>query len=151
MNPKGIETFLAEDYQKAIKFYDDRSCSSKKEFRALSIYIICASAILTPLVALIPDTLTWKIIASFLSATLVVATGLLAHFKSQENWISYRSAWDALEREKRFFVTETGPYKNEDDKASKFIERIEEIRAGEGLGYFNRHAKTKTTNDNSKS
>lgn len=141
MDEAAIKRYLAEDYTKACKFYDDRARTSKRAYRVLSIYLIVASAVLTPLVAFAPDQLCWRITAAALSATLVVATGLLAHLKCHENWLSYRASWDALERERRLFETGTGPYGSRPDKCSLFIERVEAVLAKEGADFFLRHAK----------
>ncbi|MBI4878860.1 MAG: DUF4231 domain-containing protein [Planctomycetes bacterium] len=140
MDAPALEKYLAEDYAKALKFYDDRACTSKRAWRALSIYLIVASAVLTPLVAFAPDLIGWRIAAASLSATLVVATGLLAHLRSHENWLSYRASWDALERERRLFETGTGPYSSAPDRASLFVGRVETVLTKEGTDFSARHA-----------
>ena len=139
MDEAMIKKYLAEDYAKASKFYDNRARSSKRVYRTFSIYLIVASAVLTLLVALAPDPEYWRITAATLSATLAVATGILAHLKSHENWLSYRASWDALERERRLFETGSGPYRSVPDKASLFVERVEAILTKEGTNFFARH------------
>ena len=136
MDESAIKKYLAEDYAKASKFYDDRARSSKRVYRAFSIYLIVASAVLTLLVALAPAQECWRITTAALSATLVVATGILAHLKSHENWLSYRASWDALERERRLFETGSGPYRSLPDKASLFVERIEAVLTKEGQTFL---------------
>jgi len=140
MDEAAIRKYLAEDYAKACKFYDDRARTSKLAYRALSIYLIVASAVLTPIVAFAPAQECWRITAAVLATTLVVATGLLAHLKSHENWLSYRASWDALERERRFFETGTGPYGSVPDKSSLFVERVETVLTKEGADFYARHA-----------
>lgn len=148
MDEAAIKRYLAQDYAKACKFYDDRACASKWAYRVFSIYLILASAVLTPLVAFAPDQLCWRITAASLSATIVVATGLLAHLKCQENWLSYRSSWDALERERRLFETGVGPYESCSDKGSLFVERVEAVLAKEGADFFARHARSEKQDGN---
>ena len=140
MNESAIKKYLAEDYAKASRFYDDRARSSKKVYRALSVYLLVAAAVLTPLVALAPDQAWWRIITATLSATLVVANGMLAHLKCHENWLSYRASWDTLERERRLFETGSGPYRCLPDTAALFVERVEAVLAKEGTDFFSRHA-----------
>ncbi len=118
MDEDALKKYLAEDFAKARTFYDNRACCAKRVYRIVSIYLLAASASLTPLVALAPDEHVWRIVASVLSATLAIATGLLAHLKSHENWLSYRASWDALERERRFFETGTAHYSSATDKGS---------------------------------
>ena len=143
-----IKKYLTEDYAKALKFYDYRARTSKRVYRILSIYLIVTSSVLTPLVALSPDHALWRITAATLSATLVVATGLLAHLKSHENWLSYRASWDALERERRLFEIGAGPYGSLPDKGVFFVERVENILTKEGTEFFARHASTEKRGGN---
>lgn len=135
-----IRKYLTEDYAKACKFFDDRANASKRTYRALSIYLITASAILAPLVALAPDQQCWRIAEATLSLTVAVAASLLAHLKSHENWLSYRATWDALERERRMFETGAGPYRECADKGTLFVERVETVLVKEGTDFFARHA-----------
>ena len=139
MKEAGVRKYLAKDYADALKFYDDRARSSKWMYRACSIYLIVASAILTPLVAFAPEG-GWRIVAAVLSATLVIATGLLAHLKCHENWLSYRASWDALRRERRLFENASGPYRFDPDKPRLFVERVEAVLMKEGSEFFARHA-----------
>jgi predicted membrane protein len=141
MDETAIKNYLASDYAKAVKFYDDRANSSKRWYRVLSIYVIAVSAGLTVLVSFAPDALFWKILSAAVSATIVVATGLLAHLRCHENWLSYRGSWDALERERRFYQTGTGAYNSAADKGALFVERVESILTKEGADFYARHAK----------
>jgi hypothetical protein len=140
MDESAIKKYLAEDFVKARKFYDDRACASKWTYRTLSTYLVLASGVLTPLVALAPDQQGWRIAAAALSATVVVVAALLAHLKSHENWLSYRASWDALERERRLFETGTGPYQTVADKGALFVERVEAVLSREGADFYQRHA-----------
>ncbi|SRR6266704_1794173 len=141
MDETAIKNYIAADYAKAVKFYDDRANTSKRWYRGLSIYVIAVSAGLTALVAFGPETLCWRIISAAVSATIVVATGLLAHLKCHENWLSYRGSWDALERERRLYETGTGAYKSTTDRGTLFVERVEAILTKEGTDFYARHAK----------
>jgi hypothetical protein len=141
MDDAAIKKYLADDFAKAVKFYDDRACTSKLWFRSLSIYLIAVAALLTPIVAFAPDKVCWRIVAAGLSASMVVSTALLAHFKCHENWLSYRGSWDSLERERRLFETGTGAYGSAADRGALFVEHVEAILAREGTDFYARHAK----------
>ncbi len=141
MDDAAVKKYLNEDFAKMRQFYDNRACSAKRWYRGLSICLIFVSAALTPVVALAPDEPCWRIISTVLSATIVVLTGLLAHLKSHENWLSYRGTWDALEKERRLYETGTGVYKEEEGRDNLFVERIEAILAKEGSEFYTRHAK----------
>lgn len=141
MDDCAIKKYLSEDFAKATQFYDHRACAAKRWYRGLSVCLIFISAALTPVVALAPDEPRWRIISTVLSATIAVLTGLLAHLKSHENWLSYRGSWDALEREHRLYDTGSGAYKEEADMNSLFVDRVEAILAREGADFYARHAK----------
>lgn len=140
-----IESYLTTDYTRAVKFYDERANSSKLWYRIYSIYVFSASATLTPLIAFAPhDDQKYKIFTSILSTTVVLATSLLAYLKSHENWLSYRSSWDALQRERRLYETGAGAYKSLSDRDTFFVEQIESILAKENAEFYARHTKTES-------
>ena len=140
MDQTTIQKYLNVEYPKALEFYDARSKKAKLTYRILSIYLIVISALLTTLVAFAPDEVGWKILSSLLSATIVISTSLLAHLKCHENWLSYRSSWDSLERERRSYETRVGVYRDTEDPESVFVERIEALLAKEGADFYSRHA-----------
>lgn len=141
MEPEAFNRYLKEDYAKAASFYDRRAKSAKRCYRALAIYLITASALLTVLVSIAPKDTAWRVLGAIVSMSLVVASGLSAHLKCHENWLSYRASWDALERERRLFCTEARDYSVSPDKDALFVERVEAILAREGADFYARHAK----------
>lgn len=141
MDDSAIKKYLSDDYAKAVKFYDERANTSKLLYRVLSIYLMVVSAVLTPVIAFSPNNVCWRIISAGLSMTLVIVTGLLAHLKCHENWLSYRASWDALNRERRLYETGAGIYASEADRGALFVERIEKILTREGTDFYARHAK----------
>ena len=141
MDKTALTKYVTDEYPSAVKFYDDRARAAKLQYRILSVFVVAASASLTALVAFSSKDCTWRVISTTVSATIVIATGLLAHLKCHENWLSYRASWDALEREKRLFESGVGEYQSAEDKGALFVEQIEAIRAREGAGFYARHAK----------
>lgn len=141
MNDSQINKYLTENFSEAIKFYDDRACKAKRQYRCLSIGLIIISALLTPIIPFVPDNIWCRIVSIIMSASIVIATGLLSHLKCHENWLSYRSTWDALKREHRFFETGTGPYKSATNNSELFVERVETILTKEGADFYALHAK----------
>lgn len=61
-----------------------------------------------------------------MSAAITMIAGFLSLFRYQENSISYRSAIDALKREKMLFLTRSAPY-NGTEPFSLFVERVESM------------------------
>ena len=140
-----VRSYLAGDYAEAVRFYDARARSAKLGYRICSVYVIVASTAVTLGAAFAPDKLGLRILCAVLSGMVAVASGLLAHFKWHEDWLSYRGTWDALERERRLYETGTGHYAATDDKGRQFIERVEALRSGEGGDFYARHAKAATS------
>jgi hypothetical protein len=136
-----VEQYLGDRLTKALAFYDERAGMYKRWYRRLSSYVIVISAALTAFVALVPPETGWRIASTALSASIVVATGLLAHYKCHENWLSYRATWDALIREREFFTARVKEYKSSEDANALFVERIESILSKEASDFYTRHVK----------
>lgn len=136
-----FKKYLAEEFSKAVTFYDHRATQAKWWYRILSVYLIVCSAALTIVIAIAPKEEYWRITALILSASIGIATAFLSHFKFHENWLSYRGSWDALERERRTYEAGVGDYKLAADKSMLFLERVEAILAREGADFYARHAK----------
>lgn len=142
MDETAIKKYLETDYAKAATFYDARAATAKRWYRALSVYLITVSAGLSPLIAFAPQEKVWRIVEGVLSATIVVATSLLSHLKCQENWLSYRGSWDALERERRLFEAGAGAYTSVADKGALFVEHVEAVLAKQATDFYARQAKS---------
>ena len=143
MDDTQINKYLEVDFAEAIKYYDDRALKAKRCYHWLSIYLIVVSASLTFVVAFAPNEMGWRVFSAVLSASIAVSTGLIQFFKCHENWLAYRSAWDALKREHRLHEAEAGEYENHPNKHALFVERVEAIRTTEGIGFYERHSKAK--------
>ncbi|MGJ3240435.1 MAG: DUF4231 domain-containing protein [Anaerolineae bacterium] len=57
-------------------------------------------------------------------------------YKYGENWSSYRSAAEELQAEKNFYDMNAGPYANNPNSFTTFVERIEGIIANQNGKYF---------------
>lgn len=147
MDSDKISKYLNEDFARAVKFYDDRAKESKCKYQFFSIYIISVSALLTPLIAFIPNDSLWRIISAIFTASIVIASSLLAYLKSHENWLSYRASWDALERERRLFENRAGKYHSSIDPENEFVEQVEGILAKEAIDFYSRYAKVEENKD----
>ena len=141
MDDVTFQKYLDEDFAEAVRFYDDRACEAKFWYRFMSVGAIFISFVLTLIIAFGKIETELRVVSVGLSALMSALTALLSHFKSHENWLSYRSSWDALLRERRFYETGSGEYKNATDKDTLFVERIEAILARESSEFYARHAK----------
>jgi Na+/melibiose symporter-like transporter len=145
MTDQEFQQYRDGRYQEALKFYDDRSQSNKFWHRFCSIYILLVSVAITPILTLIPNPL-WGIIdgktlAAILAPTVALVSALSNHFRCHENWLRYRSTWDALKHELPHRDASAGPYKGSPNRNSLFVERVEDIIGNEGMDWLSCHAK----------
>ena len=105
-----------------IRWYSRKSrCYKKYFYVARTIEIIFASA-LTAL-SCIPY-FQASILIPFLSFSIVIIASLLALYKFQELWVSYRTTSESLKHEKYLFETKTVPYHKE-NRFNLLVENIE--------------------------
>lgn len=142
MDDARIEKYLKDDFVSARTFYDNRAKTNKRIYTLLSLYLIVMSALLTVLTAVAPEGSCWRWIVPAFAATLTIATSVLNHTKAHENWLSFRASWDALERERRFYETSSGPYATAEHRNTLFVERVEAVLTREGADFFARHSRS---------
>jgi hypothetical protein len=94
-------------------------------------------------------------IGGFLSASVVVATAIESHFQFNENWLTYRATWDALQREPQLRAARIGEYADAPDSNVLFVQRVEAIVSEQGSEWLARHRRLQerpaTNRDESKS
>src|SRR5690606_17353623 len=82
----------------------------------------------------------WRIgvdsITVIVSLLVAGAAALESLYKYGENWNSYRSAAEELQAEKNFYDMQSGPYANNPNSFSTFVERVEGIVANQNGKYF---------------
>ena len=103
--------------------------SSLAHCAALIFIAIIPVLILIPSNPLIPQDFL-KLLGAALSAPAAIATGLLARFGWQENYIRYGYTWHALQTEKYRYLTKTmEEYSDEDEEIAvrNFARRIEQL------------------------
>ena len=114
-----VNAYIAERLDDQIGWYDRRSASNQKWYKALRTTQLLAAALipfLTGYLALeIPTT---KFLVGLLGVGIAVITGMLDLYRFQQHWIEYRTTCEALKKEKYLFVTDSEPYTG--DLAAKF-------------------------------
>ena len=116
------EDYIKNRLEDQIQWYSKKSTRYKK----LS-YMIRATEII--IAGLIPALFHWSLIKGiipFLSAIVAILAGLIALFKFQETWISYRTTSESLKHEKYLYFTKVSPY----DKENSFeilVKTVESI------------------------
>lgn len=129
MDQKEFSDYMSTRYEGQIIWYDSRAAKNRFMYRWLQGIILVFAGI-TPILIEVKPTLL--IIGVFQWATLTAAivailTAGLKVFKFQENWISYRTTCDTLQKEKYYHAAEAGAYRNSEDKNALFVERVESL------------------------
>lgn len=145
MTDQEFQQYKDGRYQEALAYYDCRSKTNKFWHRFCSIYILAVSIAITPILTLIQSPL-WgimdgKTLAAILAPTVALASALANHFRCHENWLRYRSAWDALRHELPLRDASAGPYKGAENRNALFVERVEDLIGNEGMDWLSCHAK----------
>ena len=138
MNEREFQEYLKGRYQEMLDFYDNRAVSNKQWYCRCSVYIIALSAVLAPILML--DLGNWKYVIAFASASIAIASGVLAFFKFQENWLRYRSTWDCLKREPHLRKARLDEYERCTEPNRLFVQRVESLFAQEGAEWLAKHS-----------
>jgi hypothetical protein len=127
-------------YTRAIKYYDDRAKMNQRWHHICSIYVLVTSVVIAPLLSI--DSLLGgygRIFAAVLAPTVAIVAGVASHFRFNENWLSYRATWDALQHEIHWRDAKNHGYKTAEDRNALFVERVEALISREGSEWLDRH------------
>ncbi len=135
------EYFEAEhnlEYQE--EWYSAKAGAYKAWHHWLGLVVLAAGSATSLIQVWAPSSpeapLHWvTIVTAALGVLVVLAKGIERIWDFDGAWTAYRQASEAMKRERRLFVNGAGPYVEtpDDDKAYVlFVNRIEEIIAGEG-------------------
>lgn len=145
MTDQEFQQYTDGRYQEALDYYDCRAKTNKFRHRFCSVYILVVSVAITPILTLIlVPVWGWmdgKLLAAILAPTVALAAAIANHSKCHENWLRYRSAWDALKHELPLHDAFAGPYKGAQDRHALFVERVENLIGSEGVEWMSCHAK----------
>jgi hypothetical protein len=139
MSEQEFEKYLTSRYSSALQFYDRRACQNKWGYRALSVYIIIASAALAALGTI--NEPPQRVLVAVLSPTIAIAMGVISLFQLQQNWLSYRATWDALKREPHLRTARLSDYSTTTDPNALFVHRVEALLSKEGAEWLNRQSR----------
>ena len=119
---KKEENYLKDRLEGQIQWYSNKSSRYKNLF-----YIIRATEII--IAGLIPALFHWSLIKGvipLLSTIVAILAGLIALFKFQENWVSYRTTSESLKHEKYLYLTKVSPYDRE-NSFETLVKNVENI------------------------
>jgi len=112
-----------ERLEDQIGWYDRRSSSNQRMFKALKIIVIASGAVIPFLPSLpVPGST-----AGALGVLIAVLEGVQQLNQYHENWISYRSTCEALRHEKFLYLAGAGPYAAAQNPTALLAETIESV------------------------
>ncbi|MCI0466518.1 MAG: DUF4231 domain-containing protein [Beijerinckiaceae bacterium] len=109
-----------------IAWYDKKSQTAQRRYKELQIIQIIAAAVIPAISAfpIIPEKLS---VTAALGLLIVIVQGIQQMNQDQQNWITYRSTCEALNREKFLFHAGAGPYLGVENALALLADRIESL------------------------
>ena len=124
-----------------IEYYSVNASKNKSNYHRSQITIIIIGALI-PVVNIIDfASFEIRLISAILGAIVVGVTGIIQLKKYHENWIMYRSAEEALKKEKYTYENNAGKYSglSVEEKDKKMVENIESIISSQNVSFFSSH------------
>ncbi len=128
-------------FHSALGFYDRRARQNKFWYVAMSVFVVVASASVAVLTRV--EEPPWRTMSTILATSVTIVAAILGLFQFQQNWLSYRATWDALQREPHLRIAGLGEYQSATDRNALFVERVESLLAKEGADWLARHSHKK--------
>jgi hypothetical protein len=133
-----IEKYMTDRVDHQLKYYENAANKAKRTHVRMQTSIIVLG-LLVPVVINLPS--EWgplgdvqafiKAAVTVLSLTLAMLTGLANFRKNGDLWLTFRRTEELLKHEKYLFLTDSGPYFNNEKAANDFVETIESIISAE--------------------
>ncbi len=125
------ETYLKERVDDQISWYSRKSGFCQKRYKTLKISTLLF-AVTIPFLSGLMDELNWmKYVIGGMGVAIAAIEGIQSLYKYKDNWIQYRITSEALKREKLLYLTQSGDYAEMSDPFKAFVQRAEQLMAGE--------------------
>lgn len=109
--------------------WHSRKASRNKNWHYVTEIVTMGAGAIIPVINIL-DVSPVKAISTALAAVVVVSSAISKLFKFQENWLSFRTLAEALEREKELYQHQVGDYAVAQNLREKLlVERIENMLA----------------------
>ena len=141
------EAYFEQRLNDQIAWFERKSGKNKRRYTTLKVLEI-AMAVSIPFLSGLTgeceeNPLRAEIIIMTLGAMgvmIALMEGIQTLYKYQDNWIKYRSAAEALNKEKYLFLTKSGTYRPEGEVSTvnMLVERVEGILAEENTNWVSR-------------
>lgn len=124
------EDYLQNRVDDQITWMEKKSAENQNRYKQIKVTEIVTAAAIPFLAGLQNDNKNIGIVIGVLGVLLVVLSGFQQLYKYHENWITYRTTVELLQREKILFQTATGPY-SQPDAFVTFVQNFETILSSE--------------------
>ena len=136
------QEYLDDRIQDQIDWYSKKSGAAKRWYQRLKALVIIISACIPVIAIVISDEGNMaKIIVGIFGVLIVVLEGMLSHYKFKDIWLEYRMTSELLNREKLFYLTNSGPYKK-NKSFQALVERAEAIMGAENQSWLTNQRET---------
>ncbi|NRT90900.1 DUF4231 domain-containing protein [Clostridium beijerinckii] len=145
-------SYIEKRLTEQIQWYDNKSKKAQKGFKFFTICTLIFNSLI-PIIVIFSDTLSFevKIVTTSLSSIICIFSSLIQLNKYQENWLKYRTICENLIREKIFFETKCGDYKNCTDPEELLIITCENLMSNERKDWLNINSKNRSSQNQSAS
>ena len=131
--PEEKEGYIEQRLQGQLDYYHRKCLSLKKEYYCLSTLNIIATALIPTFTLAVDDYTFFKYIIAALGAAASILTSILLLHKTKETHLSFRSTYEALKRERVFYLNRVGDYaeKEPEKRSILFITNCEKLMMDE--------------------
>jgi len=129
-----------------LAWYSDKSTYNKKRFHWLKAGEIVLSVSIPFAVGFVDTGPAWMQVAIGVAGVCIaLAAGISSLYKYQENWVEYRTTAEGLKRERYFYLSRTGPYRQgtSEEAFHLLVERVEQMLSSENLAWKSVASQTK--------
>ena len=118
--------YIAQRLDEQIAWYDGKSQWNQHLYKGLRLFeIICACSI-PFILSFASDSDVMMGVAGLFGVIVAVISGVIALYKFEETWVSYRATCEALQHEKYLHATQSTPY-NGSDAFALLVQRVEAV------------------------
>jgi uncharacterized protein DUF4231 len=114
------------------EWYRTHAVRSRRNFKISETVLIVVAAAVPTSAVLLPDDTT---VPAILGAVIVVLTGLRSIFHWQDNFLRFSGAREAVEAERRLYITRAKPYDDDSTKEQVLAAAISRIEQQEMRGW----------------
>ncbi|WP_321573634.1 DUF4231 domain-containing protein [Intestinibacter bartlettii] len=147
--PLNRNNYVKNRLDDQIKWYSNKSEIAQNHYKIIMTVTFILNATI-PIILLFSDliNLPVKVLATSCTSIIAICTSILQLNSYQEIWLKYRITCENLLREKIFFETNTGKYKDTEDSLELLIitcEKIMDSETTEWMSYINSENQSSTS------